>query len=368
MRALRPGASGSRCTSSSAPTRRCSAAARPTFGAEPNTQVCPVCLGLPGSLPVANRHGGRVDDPDRPGAELRDRDVVPVRPEELLLPGHAEELPDLASTTSRSASTATSTSTRRRRHAPSGSRSSARTWRRTPASRCTSAAPPAASTAPTTRCVDYNRAGIPLIEIVTKPIAGTGALAPRGRPGLRHRAARPAARASASPTCGWSRARCAATSTCRCARTARRSARHPHRDQERQLAALGRAGGALRDRRGRPACCSTRRHDHAGDPALRTRTPAHHLPGRSQGDGRGLPVLPRARPGAARAARRVGRGAAGRAARAAARCAARRLPGRVGALRPRDARPGQRRARSTWSRPRSRPAPPPASARKWWMA
>ena len=26
-----------------------------TFGAEPNTQVCPVCLGLPGSLPVLNR-------------------------------------------------------------------------------------------------------------------------------------------------------------------------------------------------------------------------------------------------------------------------------------------------------------------------
>src|SRR5438067_11950581 len=24
------------------------------FGAEPNTHVCPVCLGLPGSLPVAN--------------------------------------------------------------------------------------------------------------------------------------------------------------------------------------------------------------------------------------------------------------------------------------------------------------------------
>ncbi len=26
-----------------------------TFGAEPNTQVCPVCLGLPGTLPVLNR-------------------------------------------------------------------------------------------------------------------------------------------------------------------------------------------------------------------------------------------------------------------------------------------------------------------------
>ncbi len=27
------------------------------FGGEPNTQVCPVCLGLPGSLPVVNREG-----------------------------------------------------------------------------------------------------------------------------------------------------------------------------------------------------------------------------------------------------------------------------------------------------------------------
>ena len=25
-----------------------------TYGAEPNTQVCPVCLGLPGALPVVN--------------------------------------------------------------------------------------------------------------------------------------------------------------------------------------------------------------------------------------------------------------------------------------------------------------------------
>ncbi|HEV2761146.1 MAG TPA: Asp-tRNA(Asn)/Glu-tRNA(Gln) amidotransferase subunit GatB, partial [Acidimicrobiales bacterium] len=29
---------------------------RNAFGDEPNTNVCPVCLGLPGSLPVLNRH------------------------------------------------------------------------------------------------------------------------------------------------------------------------------------------------------------------------------------------------------------------------------------------------------------------------
>jgi len=26
-----------------------------TFGAEPNTQTCPVCQGMPGTLPVINR-------------------------------------------------------------------------------------------------------------------------------------------------------------------------------------------------------------------------------------------------------------------------------------------------------------------------
>ncbi len=42
------------CELSTATKLFCSCANR--FGAEPNTNVCPVCLGLPGSLPVLNRH------------------------------------------------------------------------------------------------------------------------------------------------------------------------------------------------------------------------------------------------------------------------------------------------------------------------
>ena len=61
---------------------------------------------------------------------------------------------------------------------PSGSRSSAPTWRRTPARPSTWAAPPVASTAPTTPSSTTTAPGIPLIEIVTKPVPGTGKYAP----------------------------------------------------------------------------------------------------------------------------------------------------------------------------------------------
>ncbi len=57
-------------------------------------------LGVPDLRPAGSdaggeRRGRRVSDPDRAGPQLPDRRVVSVRPEELLLPGHAEELPDL---------------------------------------------------------------------------------------------------------------------------------------------------------------------------------------------------------------------------------------------------------------------------------
>ena len=62
------------------------------FGDEPNTNVCPVCLGLPGSLPVLNEQAVELAMPPRPGARLRRR-AQRLRPEELLLSGHAEGLP-----------------------------------------------------------------------------------------------------------------------------------------------------------------------------------------------------------------------------------------------------------------------------------
>ena len=43
---------------------------RNQFGDEPNTNVCPVCLGLPGSLPVLNEKRGRVRDAARSGVAL----------------------------------------------------------------------------------------------------------------------------------------------------------------------------------------------------------------------------------------------------------------------------------------------------------
>ena len=56
-------------------------AAPNVFGAQPNTMVTPTSVGV--------RH------PYRPGSGLRDRAVLPLRPEELLLSGPGQGLPDL---------------------------------------------------------------------------------------------------------------------------------------------------------------------------------------------------------------------------------------------------------------------------------
>jgi aspartyl-tRNA(Asn)/glutamyl-tRNA(Gln) amidotransferase subunit B len=157
------------------------------FGAEPNTQVCPVCLGLPGSLPVASR--AAIEYTIRIGLALncsiaehcrfaRKNYFYPDMPKDYQIsqydeplctdgwlditvqdpqpgPGGAAQPPrqvrveiervHLEEDTGKSLHVGGSTG---RIHGAEYS------------------------------LVDYNRAGIPLVEIVTKPVAGTGGLAP----------------------------------------------------------------------------------------------------------------------------------------------------------------------------------------------
>ncbi|EWT02240.1 glutamyl-tRNA amidotransferase [Intrasporangium oryzae NRRL B-24470] len=147
-----------------------------TFGAEPNTQVCPVCLGLPGALPVVNEKA--VESAIRIGLALhceiaewcrfaRKNYFYPDMPknfqtsqydEPIAFNGYLDvELEDgstyrveierahMEEDTGKSLHIGGSTG---RIHGADYS------------------------------LVDYNRAGIPLIEIVTKPMVGAGERAP----------------------------------------------------------------------------------------------------------------------------------------------------------------------------------------------
>ncbi|MEE3852661.1 Asp-tRNA(Asn)/Glu-tRNA(Gln) amidotransferase subunit GatB [Gordonia sp. LSe1-13] len=145
------------------------------FGAEPNTQVCPVCIGLPGSLPVANvkaiesaiRIGLALNCSIRPSSVFaRKNYFYPDQPKnyqisqydepiaydgylELLLPDGTPwrveiERAHMEEDTGKSLHIGGSG----RIHGASHS------------------------------LLDYNRAGVPLVEIVTKPIVGAGERAP----------------------------------------------------------------------------------------------------------------------------------------------------------------------------------------------
>src|SRR5690242_4000262 len=146
------------------------------FGAEPNTQICPVCLGLPGSLPVANK--AAIEATIRIGLALNCRIATwcrfarknyfyPDMPknfqisqydEPLCVDGWLDVLVDgetvrvgiervhLEEDTGKTLHIGGTTG---RIHGATES------------------------------LVDYNRAGIPLVEIVTKPVPGTGAMAPQ---------------------------------------------------------------------------------------------------------------------------------------------------------------------------------------------
>jgi aspartyl-tRNA(Asn)/glutamyl-tRNA(Gln) amidotransferase subunit B len=145
------------------------------FGAEPNTQTCPTCLGLPGSMPVVNAKA--VESAIRIGLALncsiaewcrfaRKNYFYPDMPknfqtsqydEPIAFEGYMDvevdgetfrvdiERAHMEEDTGKSLHVGGSTG---RIHGADYS------------------------------LVDYNRAGIPLIEVVTKPVLGTGARAP----------------------------------------------------------------------------------------------------------------------------------------------------------------------------------------------
>ena len=157
--------------------------------------------------------------------------------------------------------------------------------------------------------VDYNRAGVPLVEIVTKPIYGTEHRAPEIAKAY-VQTIRDIVLSLGISDAKMERGnlRCDANVSLRPRGSG--EARHPHRDQERQLDALGRARRPVRDpasggdpRRGRD--------DHAGDASL-ARGHRHDVAGSSEvGRGR-LPLLPGARPAAGGAVRGADRSSCAR--------------------------------------------------------
>ncbi len=72
----------------------CSCSTR--FGDPPNTNVCPVCLGLPGALPVLNRKAVEFAALAAMALNCRINETFDFRPQELFLSRPAQGLPDFA--------------------------------------------------------------------------------------------------------------------------------------------------------------------------------------------------------------------------------------------------------------------------------
>ena len=242
------------------------------FGAEPNTQVCPVCLGLPGALPVVNesavaltvRIGLALNCEIAPWCRFaRKNYFYPDMPKNFQISQYDEPLcvggyldVEVGGEKHRVGITRVhmEEDTGKSLHVGGGD------------GRIHGA---------THSLLDYNRAGVPLVEIVTEPDIRSA----DGRRRVRHRAARTAAGIGGFR--GPHGAGPAALRRQRLAPPARhRGVRHPHRDQEPELDPLGRAGGHARDRpAGRGA--RRRRPDRPGDPALR-RGARRHPAGRTK--------------------------------------------------------------------------------------
>ena len=146
------------------------------FGAEPNTQVCPVCLGLPGSLPVVNRVA--VESAIRIGLALnctiapwgrfaRKNYFYPDMPKNFQTSQYDEPIAVHGWFDVPLDDGSTFRVEIERAHMEEDTGKSLHVGGAT--GRIHGAE---------YSLLDYNRAGVPLIEIVTKPIVGTGARAP----------------------------------------------------------------------------------------------------------------------------------------------------------------------------------------------
>ncbi len=210
-----------------------------SFGDEPNTHTCPVCLGHPGSAAGDERGGGAVRADDRPGARLRDRPALDLPPQELLLSRPAQGLPDQPVRHSACAARAGS----------ARCASTACTWRRTRPSSCTPASPGRIHGAEAS-VVDFNRGGTPLVEIVSEPDL---------RSAERGGRVRPAAPGHAAPDGRLRREHGGGLAALRRQRVdpARRRGhlRHQDRAQEHELVPLPRARHRGRDRSARRRSC-----------------------------------------------------------------------------------------------------------------
>jgi aspartyl-tRNA(Asn)/glutamyl-tRNA(Gln) amidotransferase subunit B len=153
------------------------------FGAEPNSQVCPVCLGLPGSLPVLN--AAALESAVRIGLALnctiapwcrfaRKNYFYPDMPKNFQTSQYDEPIAvdgwldvEMDGGIDQADGPRTVRVEIERAHMEEDTGKSLHVGGAT--GRIHGA---------DYSLVDYNRAGIPLIEIVTKPITGTGARAP----------------------------------------------------------------------------------------------------------------------------------------------------------------------------------------------